>query len=97
MYFSCEIIDAISDIVAVVKPQMAFYEQYGFEGVRAFQETVRYAKMKGLLVIEDAKRNDIESTALAYAMGHLGEVELLNSMRSIYGVDMLPGDPLPGK
>jgi len=45
LYFNCEIIDAVSDIVAVVKPQMAFYEQYGFEGVRAFQETVRYAKM----------------------------------------------------
>ncbi len=96
LYFNCEIIDAVSDIVAIVKPQMAFYEQYGFEGVRAFQETVRYAKMKDLLIIEDAKRNDIESTALAYAMGHLGEVELLNSMRSIYGVDMLTVNPYLG-
>ncbi len=96
LYFSCEIIDAVSDIVAIVKPQMAFYEQYGFEGVRALQETVRYAKMKDLLIIEDAKRNDIESTALAYAMGHLGEVELLNSRRSIYGVDMLTVTPYLG-
>ena len=96
LYFNCEIIDAVSDTVAIIKPQMAFYEQYGFEGVRAFQETVRYAKMKGLLIIEDAKRNDIGSTALAYAMGHLGEVELLNSMRSIYGVDMLTVTPYLG-
>ena len=96
MYFNCEIIDAVSDTVAIVKPQMAFYEQYGFEGVRVFQETVRYAKMKDLLIIEDAKRNDIGSTALAYAMGHLGEVELLNSMRSIYGVDMLTVTPYLG-
>ncbi len=96
LYFNCEIIDAVSDTVAIIKPQMAFYEQYGFEGVRAFQETVRYAKMKDLLIIEDAKRNDIESTALAYAMGHLGEVELLNSMRSIYGVDMLTVTPYLG-
>ncbi len=96
LHFNCEIIDSVSDIVAIVKPQMAFYEQYGFKGVRAFQETVRYAKMKGLLIIEDAKRNDIESTALAYAMGHLGEVELLNSMRSIYGVDMLTVSPYLG-
>ena len=96
LYFNCEIIDAVSDTVAIIKPQMAFYEQYGFEGVRVFQETVRYAKMKDLLIIEDAKRNDIESTALAYAMGHLGEVELLNSMRSIYGVDMLTVTPYLG-
>ena len=96
LYFNCEIIDAVSDTVAIIKPQMAFYEQYGFEGVRVFQETVRYAKMKGLLIIEDAKRNDIESTALAYAMGHLGEVELLNSMRSIYEVDMLTVTPYLG-
>jgi len=96
LHFNCEIIDAISDIVAIVKPQMAFYEQYGFQGVRTFQETVRYAKMQGLLVIEDAKRNDIESTASAYAMGHLGEVQLLNSVSSIYGVDMLTVTPYLG-
>lgn len=96
LYFNCEIIDAVADTVAIIKPQMAFYEQYGFEGVRVFQETVRYAKMKDLLIVEDAKRNDIGSTALAYAMGHLGEVELLNSMRSIYGVDMLTVTPYLG-
>ncbi len=73
--FNRGIIDAVCDIVPVVKPQMAFYEQYGPEGVKAFQKTVTHAKNKGLLVIEDAKRNDIGSTAQAYADGHLGKVD----------------------
>jgi len=61
--FNRLIIDAVKDIVPAVKLQMAFYEQYGSQGVKAFEETVIYAKEKGLIVIEDAKRNDIASTA----------------------------------
>ncbi len=73
--FNVGIIDAIADIVPAVKPQIAFYECYGYEGLRAYEETIKYAKQKGLLVIGDAKRNDIGSTATAYAQGHLGKVE----------------------
>ncbi|GAB6138496.1 orotidine-5'-phosphate decarboxylase [Halanaerobaculum tunisiense] len=69
--FNQGIIDAVKDHVPVVKPQMAFYEQYGYQGVKAFEETVAYAKEQGLLVITDAKRNDIGSTAKAYATGYL--------------------------
>lgn len=57
--FNRRIIDAVKETVAVVKPQMAFYEAYGAPGIKAFQETVDYAKSSGLIVIEDAKRNDI--------------------------------------
>ena len=74
--FNKGIIDAVKDIVPAVKPQMAFYEQYGSEGVKAMEETIEYAKKQGLIVIEDVKRNDIGSTAEAYASAHLGEVEL---------------------
>lgn len=69
--FNKQIIDAVYDIVPAVKPQCAFYEQYGYEGVRALEETVRYAKAKGLYVIVDGKRNDIGSTAKGYADAYL--------------------------
>jgi len=73
--FNKGIIDAVADLVPVVKPQIAFYEALGHEGFRVFEETCKYAQEKGLLVIADAKRNDIGSTAEAYAKAFLsGEV-----------------------
>ena len=65
--FNKGIIDAVHDLVPVVKPQIAFYEVLGPDGLKAFIDTVKYAQSKGLLVIADAKRNDIGSTAQAYA------------------------------
>ncbi len=70
--FNRSIIDAVADAAAAVKPQLAFYERYGWPGVRALEETIAYAKRKGLLVIVDGKRNDIGSTAAAYASAYLG-------------------------
>jgi orotidine-5'-phosphate decarboxylase len=70
--FNRAIIDAVCDLVPVCKPQIAFYEEYGAEGIRAFEETVRHARHKGLVVISDAKRADIGSTAEAYARAQLG-------------------------
>lgn len=61
--FNREIIDAVADIVPAVKVQVAYYEQYGSAGMRAFQKTIAYAKKVGLVVIADVKRNDIGSTA----------------------------------
>ena len=74
--FNKGIIDAVHDLVPAVKPQIAFYEQFGFAGMFAFEETCKYAKEKGLLVIADAKRGDIGSTAEAYAAAFLGKVDL---------------------
>lgn len=79
--FNRDIIDTVAPYVPAVKPQIAFYEKYGYHGVWAFEETVSYAKEKGLMVIEDGKRNDIGNTANAYAEGHLGTVDLLNGNR----------------
>jgi orotidine-5'-phosphate decarboxylase len=70
--FNRGIIDAIHDLVPAVKPQLAFYECYGVEGMRAFGRTVQYAREAGLLVIADAKCNDIAATAAAYAEAFLG-------------------------
>ena len=95
--FNRLIIDAVKDIVPAVKPQMAFYEQYGSQGVKAFEETVIYAKEKGLIVIEDAKRNDIASTAKAYADGHLGKVSLIDgTISSSLDVDFVTVTPYLG-
>ncbi len=83
--FNRGIIDAVCDLVPVVKPQIAFYEQYGHEGVRAFEETLWYARDKGLLTIADIKRGDIGSTAKAYARAFLGKVDL--NGREVFSFD----------
>ena len=81
--FNQGIIDAVAPHVPVVKPQIAFYEKYGFEGIRAFEETIAYAKEQGLEVISDAKRNDIGSTAKAYADGYLGELDFREKKKKL--------------
>lgn len=92
-----DVIDAVEGLVPAVKPQMAFYEKYGSHGVAAFEKTVAYAKAKGLVVIEDAKRNDIGNTAAAYADGHLGCVELLDGSRApSFDADFLTVTPFLG-
>jgi orotidine-5'-phosphate decarboxylase len=67
------VLDTIAGLAAIVKPQLAFYEQYGSAGIQAFEDTVQAAKQRGLLVIADGKRNDVDSTAEAYAAAYLGE------------------------
>ena len=65
--FCCGIVDAVAPYAVAVKPQSAFFEALGADGVRAFEEVCDYARAAGLLVIADAKRGDIGSTARAYA------------------------------
>jgi orotidine-5'-phosphate decarboxylase len=72
--FNKGIIDAVADIVPVVKPQIAYYEIFGHNGIWCYEETLKYAKHRGLMTIADAKRNDIGSTATAYAQAFLGEI-----------------------
>lgn len=57
------LIDATCDIIPAIKPQIAFYEMFGMPGMKAFEETCKYAKEKGMIVIADIKRGDIGSTA----------------------------------
>ena len=70
------LIDALCGTVPAVKPQAAYYEMYGWPGVRALTETIAYAKSRGMFVITDGKRNDIGATMEAYAVAHLGQVEV---------------------
>lgn len=79
------IVDAIYDLVPAVKPQIAMYEQFGIPGLIAFKKTVDYCKEKDLVVIGDIKRGDIGSTSEAYAVGHLGKVQVGGN--AYYGFD----------
>lgn len=74
--FNKGLIDALCDIVPAVKPQCAYYEMYGWQGVKALHDTIAYAKEKGMFVITDGKRNDIGTTMEAYATAHLGKVDV---------------------
>ena len=85
LQYNIGIVDAIYDIVPAVKPQIAMYEQLGIPGMIAFNKTVEYVKQKGLIVIGDIKRGDIGSTSEAYAVGHLGKVQV--GENSYYGFD----------
>lgn len=94
--FNKGIIDAIYDIVPAVKPQIAMYEQFGIEGMMAYQQTIEYCKEKGLIVIGDVKRGDIGSTSAAYATGHLGKVMIGEKSFRGFEVDFATVNPYLG-
>lgn len=87
--FNKGLIDALCDIVPAVKPQAAYYEMYGWHGVKALAETIAYAREKGLYVITDGKRNDIGATMQAYAAAHLGVTEIEGEITEAFGADAL--------
>lgn len=95
--FNKKIIDAVYDIVPAVKPQLAYYEMYGLEGLRVFYETVAYAGGKGMLVVVDGKRNDIGSTAEAYSTAYLGKTAIDGELREpVLDADALTVNPYLG-
>lgn len=83
------LIDALCDIVPAVKPQAAYYERFGWQGVRVLAETISYAREKGMFVITDGKRNDIGSTMEAYADAHLGKIQVEGAEVEPFGADAL--------
>ena len=87
--FNKAIIDEIYDIVPAIKPQAAYYEMYGWQGVKALAETIAYAQSKGMFVITDGKRNDIGTTMEAYATAHLGTTDIAGESVSAFGADAL--------
>ncbi|MEH2934662.1 orotidine-5'-phosphate decarboxylase [Oscillospiraceae bacterium 21-37] len=87
--FNKGLIDGLCDIVPAVKPQAAYYEMYGWQGMRTLAETIAYAKSKGMFVITDGKRNDIGATMQAYACAHLGETEVEGEAIEAFGADAL--------
>ena len=85
--FNKGLIDALCDIVPAVKPQAAYYEMYGWYGVRTLAETIAYAREKGMFVITDAKRNDIGTTMEAYAKAHIGSTNIEGETVQAFGGD----------
>ena len=94
--FNKRLIDATYDIIPAVKPQIAFYEMFGIEGMKAFKETCEYAKQKGMLVIADIKRGDIGSTAEGYSNAFLGKTKIANKEESIFDVEFVTLNPYMG-
>lgn len=94
--YNKEIVDAVYDLIPAVKPQIAMYEQFGIEGLKAFQKTVNYCKEKNLVVIGDIKRGDIGSTSEAYAVGHLGKVQVGSKRYSCFDEDFVTVNPYLG-
>ena len=87
--FNKKIIDTVKDIVPSVKVQIAYYEMYGVAGMKAYEETLKYAAEKDLVVIADAKRNDIGSTASCYAKTFLGETQVNDNSLKAFPADFV--------
>ena len=90
------IVDATYDLIPAVKPQIAMYEQFGIPGLIAYKKTVDYCKSKDLVVIGDIKRGDIGSTSAAYAVGHLGEVQVGSRKYAGFDEDFATVNPYLG-
>lgn len=94
--FNKEIVDKTWDLVPAVKPQIAMYEQFGIEGLKAYQKTVDYCHAKDLVVIGDIKRGDIGSTSAAYAAGHLGKIQVGSKCYTAFHEDFATVNPYLG-
>ena len=94
--FNKEIVDKTYDLIPAVKPQIAMYEQFGIEGLKAYKKTVDYCKSKDLVVIGDIKRGDIGSTSVAYAVGHLGKVQVGSKTYAGFDEDFATVNPYLG-
>ena len=94
--FNKEIVDKTYDLIPAVKPQIAMYEQFGVEGLKAYQITVDYCHSKDLVVIGDIKRGDIGSTSAAYASGHLGKVQVGSKCYTAFNEDFATVNPYLG-
>ena len=85
--FNKGLIDALKDVVPAVKPQAAYYERLGWQGLAVMEKTIAYAKEQGLFVIADIKRGDIGSTAQAYADAWLGKTQVGDGALTAFGAD----------
>lgn len=94
--YNKELIDATCDIVPAVKPQIAFYEMFGIEGIEVFKKTCEYAKEKGMIVIADIKRGDIGTTAAAYSNAFLGKTPIGDIWQSVFDLEFITVNPYLG-
>lgn len=90
------LIDATCDIIPAIKPQIAFYEMFGVEGIEVFKKTCEYAKSKNMIIIADIKRGDIGSTAQGYSNAYIGKTPLNEDLETIFDVEFVTVNPYLG-
>jgi orotidine-5'-phosphate decarboxylase len=95
--FCRRVVDVVAPLVAVVKPQSAFFEACGPAGLTALQNVLRHSRQRGLLTILDSKRNDIASTAAAYADAAFAGVTIEGRIHPIWDADALTVNPYLGR
>ncbi len=95
--FCSRVLEIVAPLVPVVKPQSAFFEACGPDGMAVMQRLMRRARGLGLLTILDAKRNDIASTAAAYADAAFGGVTLVGRVHPVWEADALTVNPYLGR
>ncbi len=94
--FNKNLIDATYDIIPAVKINNAFYEMFGIQGIEIFKQTCEYAKQKNMIVMSDAKRGDIGSTAESYSNAYIGKTPIGENKESIFDVDFITINPYLG-
>jgi orotidine-5'-phosphate decarboxylase len=94
--FGRGVVDAVATLAPAVKFQAAYYEAYGPEGMRALFDNAAYARQRGLIVVIDGKRNDIGTTAEAYAQAYLGKVSVGGRLESVWDADAVTVNPYLG-
>lgn len=94
--FNKVLIDSLYDIIPAVKPQSAYYEMYGIEGLICLDKTIKYAKEKGLYVLLDVKRGDIGATAEAYSAAYIGETKYGEKSARSFTPDAVTVNPYLG-
>ena len=92
--FNQRLIDELKDIIPCIKVQIAYYEMYGHHGMKAYYKTIDYAKKNGMVVIADAKRNDIGATCTAYANAYLGTTPIVE--KQAFDADFVTVTPYLG-
>ena len=85
--FDQGLIDALADVVPAVKPQSAYFEMLGWQGMKVLEEVIAYAKSKDLFVIADVKRGDIGTTAAAYSEAWLGASQVGGTACPVFNAD----------
>ena len=94
--YNKELIDNVCDIIPAIKPQIAFYELFGPDGIECFRKTCSYAKEKGMLIIADIKRGDIGSTAAGYSNAYIGKTSFGDEEKALYDIDFVTVNPYLG-
>lgn len=94
--FNVELMDALEGLIPAVKPQVAYFENFGWEGIQVLENILKYAKSKNYYLITDVKRGDVSSTASAYAEAWLGKTTVEGDSFSAFDSPCITLNPYMG-